>query len=232
MYFFHSEKVWQQFPQLVAGAMHVSDINAAAGQSVAVGHWIQKGRDRLAKQQESQFPEVIAWRKVYSQMGLKPSKYRSAAEALLRRLRKTGDLPRLHPLVDICNAVSVAFALPVAVFDVDKIKGNLEVCMADGSEEYLAFNGGIEHPHKGEIIFKDESGHAHARRWTFRQSKLSTVSESTRQAMIISEGMDESAKDNIPRLLNELRREVLALGFACSRPVILTQQNPCFVLPD
>jgi DNA/RNA-binding domain of Phe-tRNA-synthetase-like protein len=37
-------------------------------------------------------------------MGLKPTQYRCAPEALLRRLRKEGTLPPLHPLVDLCNA--------------------------------------------------------------------------------------------------------------------------------
>ena len=60
-------------------------------------------------------------------MGLKPTQYRCAAESLLRRLRTQGSLPRLHPLVDLCNAISVAYAIPVAVFDVSKLTGDLEV---------------------------------------------------------------------------------------------------------
>ena len=50
-------------------------------------------------------------------MGLKPTQYRCASESLLRRFRKEGSLPRLHPLVDLCNAVSMAYAIPVAVLD-------------------------------------------------------------------------------------------------------------------
>ena len=66
---------------------------------------------------ESELAEISAWRRAYAQMGLKPTQYRSAAEALLRRFRRGEELPRLHPLVDLCNAISLAFALPVAVFD-------------------------------------------------------------------------------------------------------------------
>lgn len=232
MYFLHTEEIWERFPQLVAGVMYVSGINS----SVDPGHrfelWVQKAKERLTISPESQFPEVVAWRKVYSMMGLKPSKYRSAAEALLRRLRKSGELPRLHPMVDICNALSVAFAIPVAVFDIDKVAGYLEVCYAQGSEEYMNLNGEIETPYKGEVIFKDQNGHAHARRWTFRQSKLSTVSSKTARALVLSEGMHESATENVPRLLDKLRKEILALRFDCSEPFILTPQSPRFDLPD
>lgn len=105
-----------------------------------------------------------AWRQAFSQMGIKPTHYRSAAEALLRRIRKGKGLPALHPLVDLCNAISVAFALPVAALDLDQIAGFLEVDYATGDEHYLAFNGEEERPAPGEVIFVDAARHAHARR--------------------------------------------------------------------
>src|SRR5438132_10564816 len=104
-------------------------------------------------------------------MGLKPTQYRCAAESLLRRLRKEGSLPRIHPLIDFCNAVSLAFATPVAVFDIAEIAGGIEVRHAAGDETYLAFSGETEHPAAGEVIFADDAGQAHARRWTNRQSR-------------------------------------------------------------
>lgn len=79
-------------------------------------------------------------------MGRKPTQYRCACESLLWRLRKQGSLPRLHPLVDVCNAVSVAFAIPVAVFDASKITSHLQVRYAAGDEDYLTFFGDVQHP--------------------------------------------------------------------------------------
>jgi DNA/RNA-binding domain of Phe-tRNA-synthetase-like protein len=65
---------------------------------------------RLDAQPESEFAEIQAWRRAFSQMGLRPTQYRCAAEALLRRFRKERHLPQLHPLVDLCNAASAAYA--------------------------------------------------------------------------------------------------------------------------
>ncbi|MCE0446476.1 hypothetical protein LT493_22975 [Streptomyces tricolor] len=49
--------------------------------------------------------------------------------------------------MDLCNAVSVAYAVPVAVLDVDRITGPLlEVRPARGDETYTAFGGGVERP--------------------------------------------------------------------------------------
>ncbi len=81
---------------------------------------------RLAGSTEGEFPRQ-AWRRAFTRMGLRPAQYRCASESLLRRCRKDGSLPRLNPLVDLCNATSIAFAIPVAAFDVDRIQGDLQV---------------------------------------------------------------------------------------------------------
>jgi DNA/RNA-binding domain of Phe-tRNA-synthetase-like protein len=124
-------------------------------------------------------PEIQAWRRTFSRMGLKPTQYRSAAEALLRRVRKEGTLPKIHPLIDLCNAASLAFAVPVAVFDLAKVADRLEVRHASGDERYVTFSGEVELPERGEVIFADEEGRAHARRWTNRQSGYSAVRDET-----------------------------------------------------
>ena len=115
MYFQHAPAIWRDFPALVPGALHVGGITADAAPDM--DDYIAIAKARLADGPESEFPEIQAWRRAFAAMGLKPTQYRCAAESLLRRFRKEGSLPRLHPLVDLCNAVSMAFAVPVAVLD-------------------------------------------------------------------------------------------------------------------
>jgi DNA/RNA-binding domain of Phe-tRNA-synthetase-like protein len=171
-------------------------------------------------------PEVAAWRRVYSQMGLKPTKYRSASEALLRRFKREGDLPKLHPLVDLCNAASLAYALPVAVFDLHNVDEFIEVRPAAGSEEYQSFQEEIEHPDPGEIIFADAAGHAHARRWTFRQSRRSVVGTGTEKVVIVSEGVHEQADEDVPALMAELGGAITDLWNEPEEQAILTSTIP------
>ncbi|WP_435589868.1 B3/B4 domain-containing protein [Micromonospora aurantiaca (nom. illeg.)] len=104
-------------------------------------------------------------------MGCPPTRYRCAAESLLRRLRRDGDLPRLHPLVDLGNALSVRCAVPVAVLDLARIGDDLTVRPADGTESYLGLGGDSEQPAPGEVIFADQGGNAHARRWCHRHER-------------------------------------------------------------
>jgi len=176
--FRHSAEIWRDFPGLVPGIVLADGIthDAAAGDRVA--RFTAIAKSRLTGATESELPEIQAWRRAFTRMGLKPTQYRCASEALLRRFRKDGTLPRLHPLVDVCNAVSLAFAVPVAVFDVAKITGRLEVRYAAGDEDYLTFSGQTEHPGPREVIFADQARQVHARRWTNRGTERHLVHHS------------------------------------------------------
>jgi DNA/RNA-binding domain of Phe-tRNA-synthetase-like protein len=164
--------------------------------------------ERLTAGPEGEFPEIQAWRRAFSRMGLKPTQYRCASESLLRRYRKEGSLPRIHPLIDLCNAISLAYAIPMAVFDISQITGYVEVRHASGSERYLAFSGETEHPDAGEVIFADEADQAHARRWTNRQSARSAVRDTTTDILIVAEAMHDSATDDIECLVATLVEEL------------------------
>src|SRR5690242_14169845 len=191
MYFQHDAALWRDFPDLVPGVLYATGITAAAVPDTDL--YIATAKARLADGPESEFPEIQAWRRVFARMGLKPTQYRCAAESLLRRFRKEGALPRIHPLIDLCNAVSLAFAIPVAVFDVSKIADSIEVRYATGDERYETFSGEIEHPDAHEVIFAEGAARAHARRWTNRQSGYSAVRETTTTVLIVAEAMHASA---------------------------------------
>jgi DNA/RNA-binding domain of Phe-tRNA-synthetase-like protein len=228
LYFRHAPEIWQRFPQLVPGLLVVKGINPDGKVEGRIREWYERAGKRLADQTESEMPEVAAWRRVYSQMGLKPTKYRSASEALLRRFKREGDLPRLHPLVDLCNAASLAYALPVAVFDLERVEQFMEVRPASGTEEYLSFQEEIERPEAGEIIFADAAGHAHARRWTFRQSRRSVVESRSKTVVIVSEGVHETAGKDVPLLLDELGEAITKLWGKPQQRAILAAESPRF----
>jgi len=226
--FQHAAEIWRDFPELVAGAVFADGINNDVSVDGRVAKFTTIANTRLAKAAESELPEIRAWRRAFTKMGLKPTQYRSASEALLRRLRKDGALPQAHPLVEVCNAVSAAFATPVAVFDVAKITGSLEVRYAHGDERYLTFAGETEHPSPHEVIFADQGAHVHARRWTNRQSGLSAVQNSTRTVLIVSEAMHETASSDMPELITSIAAELNALWDITPQTTMLSQSEPQF----
>jgi DNA/RNA-binding domain of Phe-tRNA-synthetase-like protein len=230
--FQHSADIWRDFPHLVPGVLYVDGITADAPSGPAADRFAAVAKSRLAAvAAESELPEIQAWRRAFAAMGLKPTQYRCASESLLRRFRKEGSLPRLHPLVDLCNAVSLAFAIPVAVLDASAVTGPLEVRYATGDEEYLTFAGEIEHPAVGEVIFADQAGQAHARRWTNRQSGRSAVQDTTSTALIVAEALHDSAPTDVAELTSTLAAELHAAWSLTPQTAVLTAVSPRFT-PD
>lgn len=210
MRFQHSEAIWRDFPLLAAGAMVIHGQTSDSDAARQSQRFLERADARLRQSSESELPEIQAWRRAFAQMGLKPTQYRCASEALLRRYRKDKALPHIHPLVDLCNAVSMAYAIPIAVFDLDRVEGNLEVRYANGAEVYLAFSGETEHPAPGEVVFADVANQAHARRWTNRQSALSAVRPDSTRALIVAEALHDDAVADVAALLDDLQ-QVLAV---------------------
>ena len=228
MHFQHSADIWRDFPTLVPGVIYADGITSDAETQARAGMFAAIAQARLAAGPEAELAEIQAWRRAFARMGLKPTQYRCAAESLLRRFRKEGSLPRLHPLVDLCNAVSLAFAIPVAVLDVDTIAWPLEVRYAAGDEDYLTFSGDVEHPSQHEVIFADGAGQAHARRWSNRQSGMSAVRGSTTAALIVAEAMHDSASSDVPALTAALAGELGAVWPVTPASAVLAASSPRF----
>lgn len=229
MKFRHSDDVWREYPQLVPAVLFANGISADPVVGERIEPLLDAARTRVREANEGELPEVQAWRRVFSKMGLKPTQYRCASESLLRRLRREGTLPSVHPLVDLCNAFSMAYAVPVAVFDVEKIVDFIEVRHAAGNEIFRTFGGEEEHPSAGEVVFVDAANLAHARRWTHRQSGWSAVSGETASVLIVAEGVHESAASDVPRLLAALSSELSVVWPARPLTATLTAASPAFV---
>lgn len=204
MRFSYSPHMRQTFPNRITGILAIDGVHERADIAAAAEAFTRIAETRLGGGSEGEFTEIQAWRRAFSTMGLKPTQYRCASEALLRRYRKEGSLPPLHPLVDLCNAASIAFSVPIAVFDRSCVQGDLIVRQADGTERYATFAGGIEHPDPDEIIFADDAGNAHARRWANRQSKLAAVGKETTEALIVAEALHDGAAADMERLVADL----------------------------
>lgn len=224
----HSREIWRDFPELVPGVLYAEGIHPDVTVDSRIATFSEVASERLATASEAELPEIQAWRRTFSRMGLKPTQYRCASESLLRRFRKEGELPRIHPLIDLCNAISLAFAIPVAIFDVSRVADFLEVRHASGTENYLTFSGETEHPAPHEVIFADAAGQAHARRWTNRQSGLSAVRDTTTAVLIVAEAMHDSADADIRRLVSAIADELNGVWAISPESAVLSHLSPRF----
>src|SRR6185312_11697260 len=97
--------------------------SVANGPSDEQSERLVAGAERAARElgieRAADDPRVAAWRRVFSEFGAKPSRYPSSAEALLARVLKGGELPRVNALVDTYNAISLRHVIPVGGEDLD-----------------------------------------------------------------------------------------------------------------
>lgn len=161
--------------------------------------------ERLATTPIAQLPPIGAWRRVFSAFGAKPTQHRNAAEALLRRLHKRGDIPSISTLVDLGNLISIRYAMPVAVFDRAKLTGSITVRFADGTEPFADLGSSeTVHPDPGEVVFVDAANVVCARRWCWRQSASSATGPETDEAIFVIEGHHDTAGADVRRAVDDL----------------------------
>jgi DNA/RNA-binding domain of Phe-tRNA-synthetase-like protein len=126
MRFTYDQAILQRFPSIRGGILFVRGLQSGlAASDLAREYALEQERvkTRLGDSSLADLPSIAAWRRAFSTFGVKPTQYRSAAESLLRRLTKKGDIPSINRYVDLGNMVSIRHALPVAVIDAAGIAG-------------------------------------------------------------------------------------------------------------
>ena len=152
----------------------------------------------------SQHPNIKAWREVYKKFGTDPKRYRCSIEALVRRVIKGDEIPRINTLVDLYNYISIRYVLPVGGEDIDKIEGDVELALSDGTEEFVMIGSSDNDPPKeGEVIYKDEKG-VLCRRWNWREAGRTKLTKDTRNAIIVIDAVGPTTKEEVEKATNEL----------------------------
>ncbi|MHA6628898.1 B3/B4 domain-containing protein [Pseudonocardia sichuanensis] len=206
--FRYDRAVLERYPAIHAGILHLEGLPDAAAPA-ALGEQYRAAQaevaQRLAPTPIAALPSIAAWRRAFAGFGAKPTQYRCAAEALLRRLARQSELPSVNALVDIGNLVSIRYALPVAVVDLAGVAAPVTVRFATGDEPFTDLGGGpAGTPEPGEVVFVDREGVACARRWCWRQSAQSATRPGTSEALVIVEALHDGAEDDVAAARAEL----------------------------
>jgi DNA/RNA-binding domain of Phe-tRNA-synthetase-like protein len=198
----------ERFPTIVGGVVHARGVaNGPSTPALAAAFGAEQERtfERIGDEPLGTVPSLAAWRRAFTAFGVEPTRYRSAAEALLRRLTKHGNVPSVSLLVDLGNLVSLRYGIPVAVFDLAQPVGGITVRFAQGTEEFTDLGAEtVEHPDPGEVIFVDEADAVHARRWCWRQSAQSATGPDTGEILVTVEGHHETAAEDVSAAVADL----------------------------
>ncbi|MDX7845204.1 B3/B4 domain-containing protein [Aeromonas caviae] len=132
---------------------------------------------------------LAAWDQVFKGFGAKPARTPCSAQALRKRVLRDGVLPAIDPVVDLYNAISIEYAIPVGGEDLAAYVGTPRLVIADGSECFDTLKEGLpiqEAPAPGEVVWRDDLG-VTCRRWNWRQGIRTRLSLSSPRMWFILE---------------------------------------------
>lgn len=202
------QKIFEQFPEVILGVTTLHGIDNT-GNKLEIGKLLRDAESEAVKNIGTtpiiELPHILPWREAYRKFGAKPKDYPSSIENLLRRVLKGEQVRHINKLVDIYNVISLKYLVPVGGEDISKIEGDVVLTFASDNEAPVVLLGENEPkpPHPGEVIYKDNLGTL-CRRWNWKEADRTKLTEETKDAFIVIEGLPPIDKARIEQTISDL----------------------------
>jgi lysyl-tRNA synthetase class 2 len=221
--------IFDNFPGLLIGVVIASEVNNREGSSDLTAKIEQlqaEIRDRYDIRTLAECPKIQNWRNAYTLFGAKPKKHRSSVENLYRMTLEGRDLRPISKLVDIYNYVSLMHMVPVGGDDLAKVEGEIVLRFARGDEPFFPLGSGdFQTAREGEVIYADDR-EVLCRRWNWRESDKSKMTERTKDVLLVSEGLPPVTAEDMKRVVEDLARLVGKYCGGRIRREILRAEKP------
>lgn len=148
-------------------------------------------------------PTLQGYRSLHAQVGAR-ARDTAAPEALRRMVIARGALPRISPVVDLYNVVSLRTAIAFGAHDLTAIDGAVTLRLTDGSERFVPL--GASEPARvrvGEYAYVDDAMDVLCR-LEVRQGDKSKVAVSTTECLIIVQGNPDTGMRPVQSAADEL----------------------------
>ena len=177
----------------------------------------ERARARFEGRRVKDDGQIIPYREAFRAFGVNPNRYRCSIEALFTRISRGLELPHINPIVDLGNAVSLDYTLPVGAHDVSH-GGEMSVRLAKSGDIFFPLEGGEpETPDEGEAVYA--VGHEiRTRRWTWRQSAHGRIEPDTRRVFFPLDGFEGTNEGSVIAARDALAR-ALERSFGCKTAV-------------
>lgn len=233
MRFIVNQRVFQEFPGTRIGVVHATDVTNKDGQEayLVLQKEVAQLKKLLTAQTLAHHPFIHAWQLAYKKMGLNPKKYLSSVENLANRVLKGQELRSINPMVDLYNAISLKYLLPLGGENLDMMRGDLHLRFAMGDEKPAQLLGQKE-PYKselGEVFYADDEG-AVCVRWNWREATRTLLTPETRNALLIIDALEIVPETILTSAINELAHLIQKHCKGNVSVAIVDQKNPEIVL--
>ena len=171
------------------------------------------------------FKEFEPYHTAMRNFGISLSRFQMSVEALLKRISKSGDMPSISPVVDLANAVSLLYHVPIGTHDIDSLTADLEIRFIkdddvfEGSDDSSGFD-------REEVVYA--SGNSiRTRRWIWRQMPVGRINRDSKNLVFPVDGFSVN-KETILAAADDLSSR-LKRHFGCDTTVgFMDKNSPSF----
>lgn len=161
-----------------------------------------------------ELPEIVLYREAFKKVDINPNKFMCSIEALVSRTVKSQFVPNINTLVDLGNALSLKYNVPLGVHDIDKFAGDIELRFANENDTFIPFGSQeYDNPPAGELVYVS-GNEVKTRKWAWRQGEKSKIDENIKNAFIPLDGFIEN-KEKILELQKEFVKILTEMGATC-----------------
>lgn len=231
MKFIVSDEIFAKLPEMIVGVVVAHEIDntkdypqitAMLDQQVAAA----QARFKDAKVKER--PEIIPYREAFRTLGINPNRFPCSAEALFKRLAKGKDLPHINPLVDLNNAISLQYTVPMGTHTLDGVSEDVMMRPAVAGDQFVPLGKtAVEEPEAGEVVYA--VGHqVRTRRWTWRQSEYGKIGPQTHSVFFPLDGFASTNRNAVLQARAALASRLEEIFGVTVQTGLVDQAHPAF----
>lgn len=180
----------------------------------------------MQEQSVTERPGIAEWRKLWKTLGADPNRYRHSAESLMRRIAKQNYLTPFHSAVDLNNFFSLQYEIPIGIYDMEKLEGDIEIALGEDDTGYEGLNGRFNSL-KNILYSKDAQGPFGS---PFVDSTRTAVTEQTTEALQIFYLRPSLTKEQCEELLNAAGNMFTQVSGGEYTTALLTANQPSWTL--
>jgi DNA/RNA-binding domain of Phe-tRNA-synthetase-like protein len=177
---------------------------------------LQRLKDEVSTEIRSKFSletlkdqqPMRAYRDFFWRVGTDPTKNRPASEALIRRILLGKPLPTINTLVDAYNIASIRSGVPIAAFDLDRLRGSMRMRFAKPNERFLGIGMEVPTELKGsEIVIEDDEGLTAI--YPYRDAERTKIALDTKGTVLLFCGVPGVEEDRLEYSKRECVQQII-----------------------
>lgn len=185
---------------------------------------IEEDETKFGDKKVKELEEVSYYREAFKSLGINPNKFMGSIEAMLTRVSKGKGLPSINPIVDIGNAISLKYILPLGAHDIDTLDGDINVRFSKQGDVFIPLGcEDIENLDDGELIYS-AGDKVRTRRWIWRQSEQGKIAKESKNIFFPIDGFSDVNHSNVIKARDELA-SLLEKIFGCEIKVGFIDKN-------